>query len=155
MNNEIATISDQVNDLNNGQVSVYSSIKGDDFESKKRVLAATTNAARVDENIGKTIMLKDVVVQAIDISDTDDKTGEVTNTEAARIILIDADGSSYAAVSTGLFRALTNLFGILGEPHTWPEALPIQVVKERAKSNAGHYFTVRLVEAPETAKAAK
>lgn len=94
MNNEIATISDQVNDLNNGKVSVYSSIKGDDFASKTRVLAATTNAARVDENIGKTIMLKDVVVQAIDISDTDDKTGEVTNTEAARIILIDDDGSS-------------------------------------------------------------
>lgn len=153
---ELATIAESVNNLNDGTVSVYSSLKGDDFETKKAVLTATTNALKVDDNLGKVINLKDVVVQAIDIANTDDVTGEVSSVEAARIILLDADGTSYAAVSTGLFRALTNLFGILGQPHTWPSPVPIIVVKERATRNAGHYFTIKLAESiPDTAKSAK
>lgn len=147
---ELATIASQVDNLNNGQVSVYSSIKGDDFASKTRVLAATTNAVPLSDNLGVTINLKDVVVQAIDL--TDDETGEVD--EAARIILLDENGTSYAAVSTGIFRALTNLFGILGEPHTWPAPLPVKVIEEKGRKGY-KFFTIRLVDAPAPAAATK
>lgn len=146
MSTEIATIADQVTNLNDGQVAVFSSIKGDDFASKARVLAATTNAVRLDDNLGKTILLKDVVAQAITVNNEDAKTGEVTEEEAVRVILLDEDGTSYAAVSTGIFKALTNMFGILGQPHTWPHALPVQVVEEKSRRGF-KFFTIKLVDA--------
>lgn len=151
MSSEIATISSAVNALNHGEVSVYSSIKGEDFTSKTRVLTATTNAEQLADHLGETILLKDVVVQAIEV--TNELSGELE--EAARIILIAEDGTSYAAVSGGIFKALTNMFGILGEPNVWPNALPVQVVQEKSRNNAMHkYFTIKLVEAPATGKKA-
>lgn len=148
MSTEVATLASTVQNLNNGQIAVYSSLKGDDFETKVAVLAATTNAAPLNENFGKTINLVNVVVQAIDIEDTE--TGEIN--EAVRTVLLDADGTSYYAVSGGIFKALTNMFGILGEPNVWEKPLTIHVVEERSKKNAAHrYMTVKL-GAAETAK---
>ena len=148
LSTEIATTSaasvvSQVNDLNNGTVSVYSSIKGDDFESKTRVLAATTNSVPLSDHLNETILLKDVVVQAIEL--TDDEKGTVE--DAARVILLAEDGTSYHAVSGGIFKALTNMFGILGEPHVWPGALPVQVVEEKSRRGF-KFFTIKLVAAP-------
>lgn len=139
---ELATIATQVSNLNDGTVSVFSSIKGDDFATKARVLAATTNAVALNEHLGETILLKDVVVQAIEIAD--EQTGE--QNEAARVILLAEDGTSYSAVSEGIFKALTNMFGILGQPHTWPHALPVQVVEERSRKGF-KFFTIKLVDA--------
>lgn len=152
MSTEVSTIAASVNALNHGEVSVYSSIKGDDFASKTRVLTATTNAAQLSDHLGETILLKDVVVQVIEV--TNEVTGELE--EATRIILIAENGDSFAAVSGGIFKALTNMFGILGEPSTWPNALPIQVVQEKSRNNAMHkYFTVKLVDAVAPAAAKK
>lgn len=152
MSTEVATLASTVQSLNNGQIAVYSSMKGDDFDTKVAVLAATTNAAPLNENFGKTINLVNVVVQAIDIESLNEKTGEVEVNEAVRTVLLDADGTSYYAVSGGIFKALTNMFGILGEPHVWVKPLTIHVVEERSKKNAAHrYMTVKL-GAAETAK---
>lgn len=140
--NSGSSIASAVSSLNHGEVSVYSSIKGDDFATKARVLAATTNAIPLSDHLGETIMLKDVVVQAIEVAD--EQSGEMQ--EAARIILLAEDGTSYAAVSGGIFKALTNMFGILGEPATWPHALPVQIVEEKGRKGF-KYFTVKLVDA--------
>lgn len=141
MSQELATIADAVNDLNEDRVAVYSSFKADDFETRKVVLAATTNAVPLVDHLNEHIALANVVVQAIQI--TDEKTGETD--DAARTILIAEDGKAYAAVSGGIFRALTNIFGIVGQPHTWDKPLDIEVVQERGRRGF-NYFTIKLLE---------
>lgn len=128
-----------IQSLNKGEVTVYSSIKGDDFESKKATLNATTNSVAIADNLGKTISLANIIVQAIDMED--EKTGEVS--EQPRVILIDDEGNAFHAISQGIFKSLENLLGILGAPDTWPAPVPVQVVEERGRKGY-RYYTIRL-----------
>lgn len=150
-NTAVATVAETVNSLNEGTIAVYTSFKGESFESKVATLEATTNAEKINEHLGETIVLKNVVVQAITV--VDEETGE--ENDAARVILIDQDGNSYAAVSGGILKALTNIFAIVGEPHTWPEGgIAIKVVEERSRRGF-RFMTIKLVEHPAKAATAK
>lgn len=115
--------------LNSG-TGIVSTFQGDTMEERKATLTAVTNAVPIADNLDTVIRLSHVVTQAVTISD--DKTGEMT--DAVRVILIDADGVSYAAVSEGLMGSLRDVFGIMGHPTTWPEPLPIKVVEKRGRS---------------------
>lgn len=109
---------------------IVSTITGTDLASRKATLNAVTNAVPVSEHIGETINLTHCVFQAVTI--VDDKTGESTDT--VRTVLLDSDGNAYAAVSDGLLGSLRDVFGIMGQPDTWPEPLPVQVVEKRGRS---------------------
>jgi hypothetical protein len=129
--------------LSKGQVNVFTTLEGTDFGSKVAVLDALTNAEPLADNIGTVINLKHIVIQAVDMPVTDGKGNETGEIQASpRIILIDADGKSYHAMSTGLFKSLENIFGILGMPATWPEPLPIVV--DKVKGKVGSFFTARV-----------
>jgi hypothetical protein len=147
VSNEVVLAADSlrqdINALSKGQVNVFTTLEGNDFQSKVAVLDALTNAEPLQDNIGTVINLKHVVIQAVDMPVTDTKgnpTGEIQ--AAPRIILIDADGKSYHAMSTGLFKSLENIFGIVGMPTTWPEPLPIVV--DKVKGKVGSFFTARV-----------
>lgn len=130
-------VTSAVQALGSGQALAYSSIQGDDFESKLAVLSAITDSSPISENLGKTIQLVDLVVQVIDL--TDPQTGELTR--QPRIILVDADGVAYHAISSGMLRSLSNLIGVLGQPATWPTPVPVTV--KSAKARVGSYFTLQ------------
>lgn len=108
---------------------VFSTVQGTDRASKITVLDAMTNAEPVGDHLGETLELVNVVAQAVSITDTD--TGE--SSDGVRVILMCADGSAYAAVSGALLGSLRDIFGILGEPHTWTEPLPIKVVEQKGR----------------------
>jgi hypothetical protein len=76
-----------------------------------------------------------VVAQAVTI--VDDRAGVAT--DAIRAILLDANGSAYAATSDGLMGSLRDVFGIMGQPDTWAEPLPIRVVEKRGRSGFRFY----------------
>lgn len=141
MSDVVATndgIAGTIDRLNQGQSNVYSSFKGDDFDTREKVLDATTNSAPVSEHLGKKINLANIIIQSVEMAD--DKTGELS--EQPRIILIDTDGNSFHAISGGLLRSVENILGILGEPHQWPR--PITVVVEEKKGNNGYkFFTMK------------
>jgi hypothetical protein len=109
---------------------IVSTIKGTDLAARKATLNAVTNATPVADKLGDTINLTHCVFQAVTV--VDDKTGEANDT--VRTILLDADGSAYAAVSDGILGSLRDVFGIMGQPDTWPEALPVKVVEKRGRS---------------------
>jgi len=114
--------------LSAGATNVFTTIKGDDIDSKLAVFEATTASLPLAENINKPIRLANIVVQVIDINDTDangnpvvdEQTGEVKVSTVPRTILIDADGTAYHAISQGIFKSVENLTGILGtDPARW------------------------------------
>lgn len=117
---------------NAGSVSLvdgYSSINGDDMEARKKVYTAISAASLLSDHLGKTINLKDVIVQPVTSENED--TGEVE--EYLRTTLIDVDGTAFAAGSTGVVSSLKNLFGVFGEPSSWTEPLAIKVVEKKGR----------------------
>jgi hypothetical protein len=146
VDNTVATVSQmsdsqvKINQLANGISSVFNTDTDTSFAGRIKALDAITNAEPLADHLDETINLRNVIVQATEI--TDAVTG--IPRDALRIILIDADGSAYAAVSDGLYRSLENIFGMLGMPAAWENPLPIKVVEVRGR-NGFRFFTVRIV----------
>src|SRR5690625_913848 len=133
------SVSAKIANMNAGEVGVYSTFKGEDFKTRVQVAQALSAAQPISDFLGETINLANVVVQAVDVADEDG-----TLNEAVRVILVDDKGKSYAALSDGLYRSLQNLFGVLGEPSTWPEPLPVRVVEEKSRKGF-KFFTIQIV----------
>jgi len=130
----------QIDALNTTGAGLFSTITGDSVEDRKAVFNAITDPEPISDNLGKTINLAHVVAQRVEVADTE--TGSVE--AAARVILIDADGTAYAGLSDGLLRSMHNLFGIIGKPGE-SEAYPLPVKIVEAKSRKGfRFFTMKL-----------
>lgn len=123
--------------LASGKQTVFSTLQGNDFDTKMQLLEAVTNSEPLSENLNKRIDLVNVVIQAVEM--TDEATGEIR--EVPRVILIDDKGTAFHAISQPIFRAVETILGITGQPGTWPHALPIKVVKEGKAPRA--YFTIK------------
>lgn len=137
---------EQVENLNNGALTVFSTYKTDDQASKMSLFIALSDAAPLGEHLNETIRLANVVAQVVEVNDENKGI-----TEAIRVILIDDEGRAYAGVSGGLFKAIQNMFQIIGLPTQWDGGvIPVRVVREKARS--GWYFhTIKLAEAPKNA----
>jgi hypothetical protein len=127
--------------LNDPASAFYSSIKGTDFVAKKSVASALTNSVAVDDNLGRTISLVNVIVRPVDLVNR--KSGEVET--APRVILIDKDGIAYHATSIGLLNSIQSIFAVLGEPATWPEPLDIKIKLQKSNNGPYRFFTIDLV----------
>ena len=129
----------KVQALANDQPMIYSTVQGDDFDSKKKTLNAVTNAEPVSDHVNKKIMLKDFVIQATTMIDDDGVERDILRT-----ILIAADGKAYSAVSDGLFKSLQNYTALLGHPSVWP-AEGVAVTVQEVKGRRGYKFlTIKL-----------
>jgi len=103
--------------------AAYSSLKSGTLKEKAQLFNAMSNPEhKVGDYINQTIRIRDVYVEVIDLTDED--TGEVVS--APRIVLVDTEGSTYQAVSKGVFNALSRLIQTFGEP-TWADGLPCRV----------------------------
>ena len=136
MSNEIAT-TDQTTGR---KVAAYSSIKGEDFESRRELFAALSDAKPLQDHLGKPISVKHVVIMPIEV--TDEITGEVDT--IARTTLVAADGSAFSAASRGIDNSIQQIFSVFGEPYTWPE--PITFVASREGAGTNKYMTLRLAK---------
>ncbi|AYQ99920.1 single strand DNA binding protein [Arthrobacter phage Mendel] len=133
----VAGLGSELANLSHGRVNGYSSIVATDFASRLTAITAMQAAVPVADNLGKTINLKDVIIQEVHL--VSEQTGELN--AVPRITFIDADGTAYSATSDVLYKDLKNFFAILGTPNNWPAPVPVQVVKEKAK--VGSYFTLK------------
>lgn len=131
----------EIANLANGRVTHFTSIRGNSFEDKVSVIDAMTNSVPIADNLGKVINVKDVVI--VPVALVNEETGEVA--DQARIVLIDADGTAYHAISSGLFRSVQTFLQILGHPATWETPLPIKV--QQAGTGNRKYFTARIARA--------
>jgi hypothetical protein len=120
-------------------VGIFSTFTAESVEEKKKIFAAISDAMDIRDHLNEPIALANVVAQAVSIADTN--TGEVIDT--VRVILVSSDGDAYAAISDGLLGSLRDLFGILGEPATWSEPVPI-IVKEEMSNKSRRFFKIVL-----------
>lgn len=146
ISNEIVATSTLNNDLNSmaaGQAAgFYSSITGTDFDSKLEVLNAMTDSQKIDDVLGQTIMVRNIIIQAIEM--TDEETGEIK--PQPRVVIIDEDGAAYAGISAPLYRDVKNWMNVLGQPSEWEGALPVKVTKEGTGNR--RYFKASIVRSP-------
>lgn len=101
----------------------YSSLALTTQKDKLSFLNVVSNSTSLQEKVGETIAIKDVIISTAQF--TDDETGEVT--EGLRTTLIDADGNAYHASSKGIALAMRQVFNVLGEPGSWEEPLEAKV----------------------------
>lgn len=126
--------------LNDSSAAFYTSIKGTDFGARKLIAAAQTKSEPLADNLHKEIALRNFIIQSVQIEN--EQTGEVN--DAPRVTLIDDQGNAFHGTSVGLLSALRNLISTLGEPDTWPEAVPVRVVEQRGRRGY-RFMTIELV----------
>ena len=83
---------------------------------------------RLSDHINQVLLIKDVYMEKVDM--VNEETGEIS--ECPRIVLVDADGVSYQAVSFGVFNALKRIFQVFGKP-TWEEPIKMKVIQINRK----------------------
>lgn len=143
MANEIvqaAPVMDLSRELSENAASVFCSVKGGDRKSKAKVYNAMNNPEhKVGDFINKTINVKDVLVEEIELAN--EETGELER--APRVVLIDDKGKAYQAVSAGMFNAIKNAIQVFGAP-TWEEPLPMLIKQITVKN--GSMLTAEIQE---------
>lgn len=99
-------------------------------EEKAAMYNAMNNPdKRLADCINMQIKAKDLYIEIVNC--TNEETGEVT--ACPRIVIIDKDGTSYQAVSIGIYSALKKVIQVFGEP-TWDEPVTLEV-KQITKGN--------------------
>lgn len=133
MNNELATTE------TNNNLAGYCSFKAETMEERLKVANAVSSAKSLEDFIGQTFNLKDILIQPVEM--TDRATGEVVINN--RIILIDEQGNAYSCMSKGVEQFLRNLLSIVGEPNTWDYAIPVTPTKMQGTN--GYKFTTLVI----------
>lgn len=93
--------------------------------------ALNAPAGRVGELIGKTILVSDVIVEPISLTNEDGSTSETV-----RLALITPEGKAYTCVSVGIYNAVKKLIAVFGLP-TWADPLPLEVKQITRKGRDG------------------
>lgn len=140
------TAIEQVNlsqELSENATSVFCSVQGGDRKTKALIYNAANNPEhKVADFINKSIMVKDILVEMIELPKTNGKDEEILDENgqpimevAPRIVLIDADGKAYQAVSAGMLSAIKRAIQIFGAP-TWDEPLPMLIKQVSVKNGS-------------------
>ena len=127
-------MADLKQELSADSSSMFCSLQGGTRAEKARVYNAMNNPEhKVADCINKTINVKDVLAEYIEVGKTDsegkpvvDENGEQVMDTVPRVVLIDDKGEAYQAVSVGIFNAVKKAIAVFGAP-TWDEPLPITV----------------------------
>lgn len=90
---------------------------------------------RAAESINERINLCHVLAHRITVRNVDKDTGEVTEFQADRVVLLDDEDKTYEAVSQGLGQSVLVLFQLMGKPDTWDS--PVPVVIRQVETKAG------------------
>lgn len=135
----IATAREKVAGMDSGVATIFSTIRTDSLAAKVELFTALSTAQPMEDHLDKTINLKHIVAQVVEVAQDD---GSMT--DAVRVIIIDEAGEAYAAISSGMFKALEEMIQVLGHPDTWNgAAIPI-VVKAEKSRRGRRFFTVKM-----------
>lgn len=115
----------------------YISFTADSYESRVALYnAINTPRHRVKEYINTPINLRDVIVMRVEIRENEEQSGgesELRYRSAYRVILIDTDGESYHAISSGIYQSVKTLQAVFGTLH-FDEGIKV-VVRQKTENN--------------------
>lgn len=108
----------------------FCSMKAESHVEKAALYNAMNNPdKRLADCINMQIKAKDLYIEVVNC--TNEETGEVN--ACPRIVIIDEEGTSYQAVSIGIYSALKKAIQVFGAP-TWHEPVTLEV-KQITKGN--------------------
>lgn len=128
----------------------FASFDASGFEEKVSLYNAINDPTeRIADYINRPILVRDVIVKRVSFADMNDGgdapdgwTGEARGMrEGMRTILIDVNGVSYTATSTGIYNSVCTLNSVFGTLH-FPDGLP--VVVNQVKTKNGNTLTLRI-----------
>jgi hypothetical protein len=137
MSTEIATTTSPLAGLA-AQNGIFTTVKGDDFQTKTKVFNAVNDAENISELGGKPFEISDMVIEATEF--VNEKTGEIE--PAVRTIFITPDGKAYQAFSGPVFNAAKRILTLLGDPSQWPAPLKVKVTEEGKGINRFYKLTL-------------
>lgn len=130
--------------------SQFVSFSPDTMEGKVQLYNAINSPdKRLADIINTPIMLRDVIVSKVTLTDRNDKNNDEENPFVSservgfRTIIVDADGVSYAATSNGVYNSVATLRAVFGTLH-FDEPLKV-VVKQVAVKN-GNTLTLAIAK---------
>lgn len=139
MSTEITTSTDS-NPLAGMTVTngIFTTVKGDNFETKAKIFNAVNDAKPVSDLNGKPFEIADLVIESTEF--VNEKTGEIE--PAVRTIFITPSGDAYQAFSGPIFNAAKRILTLLGEPAQWPAPLKVRVTEEGSGKNRFYKLTL-------------
>lgn len=118
---------------------IFTTVKGDDFETKAKIFNAVNDAKPVSDLSGKPFEIADLVIESTEF--VNEKTGEIE--PAVRTIFITPSGEAYQAFSGPIFNAAKRILTLLGDPSQWPTPLKVRVTEEG--SGKSRFYKLSLV----------
>ena len=125
-----------------GQSQMYCSIRDDGtMQSKARIFNSINSPdKRISDCIGETISLANIVAHPIQL--VDENSGELI--ETMRMVLVDDQGTSYEAVSTGIVNAVARILQIFGQPDTWTAPIKVKPVQKGTRNGNNKVTTLKV-----------
>lgn len=117
---------------------IFTTVKGDDFETKAKIFNAVNDAKPVSDLSGKPFEIADLVIESTEF--VNEKTGEIE--PAVRTIFITPSGDAYQAFSGPIFNAAKRILTLLGDPSQWPAPLKVRVTEEGSGKNRFYKLTL-------------
>lgn len=120
----------------------YTSLKPDGTrETAIKIYNAISDTEQLRDHVNEVLNIVNVMAHPLEL--LDEESGEITT--AIRTILIDEDGTAYAAVSEGVRSSITRLVQICGQA-PWEQPLRLTAVEKSTRSNAMfRVLTLRLL----------
>ena len=117
---------------------IFTTVKGDDFDTKAKIFNAVNDAKPVSDLYGKPFEIADMVIESTEF--VNEKTGEIE--PSVRTIFITPSGDAYQAFSGPVFNAAKRILTLLGEPSQWPCPLKVTVTEEGSGKNRFYKLTL-------------
>lgn len=117
---------------------IFTTVRGDDFETKAKIFNAVNDAKPVSDLSGKPFEIADLVIESTEF--VNEKTGEIE--PAVRTIFITPSGDAYQAFSGPIFNAAKRILTLLGDPAQWPAPLKVRVTEEGSGKNRFYKLTL-------------
>ena len=125
---------DKISRLQNPGTVVFSTIDDSTFAGRLATVAALQDTVSLNEHLGESIELANIVCQVIEVN-AKGVDGIERKVETVRVILVGKDGTAYHSVSEGVLGAVQTFLGALGQPSTWPEGfITVTAVETRTRS---------------------
>lgn len=120
-------------------------------EGKIKLYNAINNPGhRIANCINKEITIKDVVIKAVKLTEERNKkpsagqqwVEEEGDRDGFRVVLLDTDGESYTATSSGIYNSVATLRAIFGDLH-FDDGLTVEV--NQVKTKNGNTLTLKVI----------
>lgn len=117
---------------------IFTTVKGDDFQTKTKIFNAVNDAENISELNGKPFEITDMVIEPVEFEN--EKTGNVER--AVRTIFITPEGKAFQAFSGPVFNAAKRILALLGDPSDWPAPIKVKVTEEGKGLNRFYKLTL-------------